>query len=101
MTNLKMVGDRTRIEENTIEIDRDVCDGCGLCVSVCPTATISLVDGKATISGGQSISCEYCEAVCPRETIHVNAIGKEMYRYETFASCGEVGRAKLPGSPRK
>ena len=96
-----MVGERTRIEENTIEIDRDVCDGCRLCVSVCPTATISLIDGKATISGGTSISCGHCEAVCPRETIHVNAVDKEMSKYKTFASCGEVGRATLRGSPRK
>lgn len=67
-----------------IEIDRDICDGCGLCVTVCPTGTISLIEGKAAVSGGESISCGHCEAVCPREAIRVTAIDEEMSRYKTF-----------------
>lgn len=72
--------------ENRIEIDRDICNGCGLCVTVCPTGTISLVEGKAAVSGGGSISCGHCEAVCPQEAIHVIAIDEEMSRYRTFTT---------------
>ena len=74
------------MEENRIEIDRDLCSGCGLCVTVCPTGTISLIEGKAAVSGGESISCGHCEAVCPQGAIRVIAIDKEMSQYKTFDS---------------
>jgi ferredoxin len=44
------------MEENRIEIDKDLCNGCGLCVTVCPTGTISLIEDKAAASGGESIA---------------------------------------------
>jgi nitroreductase/NAD-dependent dihydropyrimidine dehydrogenase PreA subunit len=74
------------MEGNRIEIDRDLCTGCGLCVTVCPTGTISLAEGKATASGEESISCGHCEAVCPQKAIHVSAIDEEMSRYQTFTA---------------
>ena len=73
------------MEENRIEIDRDLCNGCGLCITVCPTGTISLREGKAAASGGDSISCGHCEAVCPQKAIRVTAIDEEMSRYKTFS----------------
>jgi nitroreductase/NAD-dependent dihydropyrimidine dehydrogenase PreA subunit len=72
------------MEENMIEIDRDLCNGCGLCVTVCPTGTISLIEGKAAVSGEGSILCGHCEAVCPQKAIRVTAIDEEMSRYKTF-----------------
>ena len=73
------------MEENRIEIDRDLCNGCGLCITVCPTGTISLREGKAAASGGDSISCGHCEAVCPQKAIRVTAIDEEMSWYKTFS----------------
>jgi len=70
--------------ENRIEIDRELCNGCGLCITVCPTGTISLADGKAAVTGGESISCGHCEAVCPQSAIRVIAIDDEMSDYKTF-----------------
>ncbi len=78
--------------ENRIEIDRDLCSGCGLCVTVCPTGTISIIEGKAAVSGRESISCGHCEAVCPEDAIRVTAIDDEMSRYSTF----EANRQWLP-----
>ncbi|MEW6584267.1 MAG: nitroreductase family protein [Nitrospirota bacterium] len=74
------------MEENGIEIDRNLCNGCGLCVTVCPTGTISLIEEKAAVSGEESIFCGHCEAVCPREAIRVHEIDKEMSRYKTFST---------------
>lgn len=76
--------EKTVMAENGIEIDRDLCNGCGLCVTVCPTGTIALIEGKAAVSGEESISCGHCEAVCPQEAIRVIAIDEEMSRYKTF-----------------
>jgi nitroreductase/NAD-dependent dihydropyrimidine dehydrogenase PreA subunit len=72
------------MEDNQIEIDMDLCTGCGLCVTVCPTGTISLIEGKATVSGEESISCGHCEAVCPLKAIRVKVIDEEMSQYKTF-----------------
>jgi len=74
------------MEENRIEIDRDLCNGCGLCVTVCPTGTISLLEGKAVVSAEGSIFCGHCEAVCPQEAVRVTAIDEEMSRYNTFTA---------------
>lgn len=74
------------MENNRIAIDRDLCTGCGVCISVCPAGTIALVDGKAVASGGESISCGHCEAVCPQGAIHVTALDAEMSRYTTFTA---------------
>ncbi|MFA6056200.1 MAG: nitroreductase family protein [Thermodesulfovibrionales bacterium] len=74
------------MEDNQIEIDIDLCTGCGLCVTVCPTGTISLIEGKATVSGEESISCGHCEAVCPLKAVHVKVIDEEMSQYKTFTT---------------
>lgn len=74
------------MEDNQIEIDIDICTGCGLCVTVCPTGTISLIEGKATASEVESISCGHCEAVCPLEAIRVKVIDEEMSQYKTFTA---------------
>lgn len=74
------------MEENRIEIDRDLCNGCGLCVTVCPTGTISLREGKAAVSGNESIFCGHCSAACPQEAIRVTVIDEEMSQYQTFTA---------------
>jgi nitroreductase/NAD-dependent dihydropyrimidine dehydrogenase PreA subunit len=74
------------MERDRIEIDRELCSGCGLCVTVCPTGTISLREGKAVVSGEESILCGHCEAVCPQGAIRVTAIDGEMSRYRTFTA---------------
>jgi nitroreductase/NAD-dependent dihydropyrimidine dehydrogenase PreA subunit len=73
------------MEENRIEIDRDLCNGCGLCVAVCPTGTISLREGKAVVEENDSIFCGHCEAVCPRQAVRVTAVDEEMSQYKTFS----------------
>ena len=73
------------MEEDRIIIDRALCSGCGLCVTVCPTGTISIKEGKAVVSGGESILCGHCEAVCPQQAVRVVPIDEEMSQYATFS----------------
>ena len=74
------------MEKSRVEIDRELCNGCGVCVAVCPTGTILLKDGKAAVEGGESILCGHCEAACPRQAVRVTAINEEMSQYRTFTA---------------
>ena len=49
----------------TPQIDRDKCDGCGLCIIICWLHGLVLIDGVVAIVEG--IDCDWCtecEAVC-------------------------------------
>lgn len=63
-------------ESGRITIDPEKCNGCGLCVEVCSDANIRMIDGKAVVSGENSvfgcIGCGHCMAICPPGAIRVN-----------------------------
>jgi nitroreductase/NAD-dependent dihydropyrimidine dehydrogenase PreA subunit len=66
-------------------IDEELCTGCGLCVKVCPLDTISIQDGKANVTGKESLSCGHCAAACPEGAITVNALaGKDFSAFSSF-----------------
>lgn len=52
-----------------IAIDVLRCTGCGVCVELCPTGALYLVDGKAAVDPALCRECEACLAACPREAI--------------------------------
>ena len=53
-----------------VKIDRDLCIGCGACVGVCPTESLSLdEEGKSQVSEETCIDCGACIATCPVEAI--------------------------------
>lgn len=59
-----------------IEINRELCTGCGKCVKDCVSGKIELVDGKAQFMYESCLQCGHCFAVCP-----VNAV--TMTNYES------------------
>ena len=69
-------------------IDAERCTGCGRCVSVCPKETLSLEDGKAVVSGSESMHCDHCAAVCPEGAIRVDAVDRHLAAYESFEGDG-------------
>jgi NAD-dependent dihydropyrimidine dehydrogenase PreA subunit len=52
------------------EIDPTKCDGCGLCVSLCPTGALAMQGALAVIAYPDLCSyCATCEDICPTEAI--------------------------------
>jgi ferredoxin len=60
------------MKRKIIEIDREKCNGCGLCIKACHEGALQLVDGKA-----QLISDVYCDGLgaclpeCPTDAIKI------------------------------
>jgi nitroreductase/Pyruvate/2-oxoacid:ferredoxin oxidoreductase delta subunit len=67
-----------------IQIDQELCDGCGLCVSVCPSETISVKNKKAQITGEDSLTCGHCIAICPKDAISLKNSDFGQIDFNTF-----------------
>ncbi len=51
-------------------IDREKCDNCGLCVSVCGCGALVLTDGVLNVVEVEECRwCTICELICPNEAI--------------------------------
>jgi len=61
-----------KVKRKIIEIDEELCDGCGLCVPSCAEGAIQVEDGKARI-----IAEKYCDGLgaclgeCPQDALRV------------------------------
>ena len=65
-------------------IDKDICIGCMKCIKVCPSGTISLIDGKAVVTGESSLGCGHCAAVCPKGAVKVMALENNALTFKTI-----------------
>ena len=78
-----------------IEIDREKCNGCGLCASACHEGAIGMVDGKA-----QLLRDDYCDGlgnclpVCPTGAIRF--IEREAAAYDEKAVQENMKKARTP-----
>ncbi|MBU8910171.1 MAG: 4Fe-4S binding protein [Desulfobacterales bacterium] len=61
-----------KIMRKIIEIDEDLCDGCGNCVLACAEGAIQIIDGKAKV-----IADKYCDGLgacigdCPQDALKI------------------------------
>ncbi|MEF9985307.1 MAG: 4Fe-4S binding protein [Malacoplasma sp.] len=51
-------------------VEENKCESCQLCITVCPTDSITIINGKASIDDS-CIACGACVAVCPNEAIEI------------------------------
>lgn len=51
-------------------IDMELCDGCGLCVTYCPTHAVALIKDRPVITRIDDCTyCGLCEESCPKNAI--------------------------------
>jgi len=56
-----------------VTIEPEECDGCGQCADSCPSQIISMVEGKAEVTGdsAECLGCESCVIVCASGVVKV------------------------------
>ncbi len=74
----------------------DLCNGCSVCVTTCPTNAITMRDGKAKVDPFQCTGCGACIPVCPKEAIDF----KNSTTKQIVATLSGVLTDKQPGEVR-
>ena len=81
-----------------IEIDREKCNGCGLCAKACKEAAIIIQDGKAVL-----LRDDYCDGLgnclpaCPMDAI--SFVEREAAAYNEAAVQAHIARQASGGCP--
>lgn len=55
-----------------IEIDKNLCDKCGSCISICPQNCITLYESYLEIDNDKCVMCKKCVYICPVEALSVS-----------------------------
>ncbi|OQX05598.1 MAG: 4Fe-4S ferredoxin [Desulfobacteraceae bacterium IS3] len=61
-----------KVLRKIIEIDEELCDGCGACVPNCAEGALQIVDGKAKVVA--DVFCDglgACLGECPNDALHI------------------------------
>ncbi len=72
-------------EAASISVDQDLCNGCGLCVTICCDLSLKMENKKASKSESAifgCIGCGQCMAVCPTDAIAIH--GREISPDDMF-----------------
>jgi NAD-dependent dihydropyrimidine dehydrogenase PreA subunit len=58
----------------TLQLDEEKCNGCGVCLNVCPHAVFELKNKKAhMIRRDYCMECGACMINCPKKALSVNS----------------------------
>jgi ferredoxin len=79
--------DPKKVEWGLVEVDATRCDGCKLCVKVCPSHCLTVEGGvsRMRIAGvSECLACSDCEAACHSGAIRLTRTYRFAERYVTL-----------------
>jgi NAD-dependent dihydropyrimidine dehydrogenase PreA subunit len=91
----------------TLKLEQEKCVGCGVCLSVCPHAVLSLTNGKIEIANRDAcMECGACARNCPTEALNVRsgvgcatAVINAMLGRKSSSCCCVVDSEEKSGDP--
>lgn len=82
---------RSMGQQPVIHVDRDRCDGCGMCVDTCTAQALEIVPNRnrpgkhvVFVHPKKCIGCGICQGTCPKEALSLPGLTPENIR--TFIS---------------
>ncbi len=96
-----MFARKVRIEPLTAIVNEDLCQGCGLCVDLCPYSAPELVPGdkggmRAHVIEALCHGCGTCAASCPQKAISPMQFTDDQIYSEIQAALTETTRKSSP-----
>lgn len=70
------------MKEHIIEVNKNLCIGCSLCVKDCPVNNIKIQDKKAFIKEQDCIKCGHCVAICPKKAVTMTGFSEDPIEYD-------------------
>lgn len=61
----------TKMEGISVEVNEEICAGCGLCTDVCIWGALEVIDKKAIIDQNECRGCGRCERKCPNKAMTI------------------------------
>lgn len=67
-----------------IDINSEVCTGCGLCVKICPPRVLEMSNGRAAVREDCVLRCGHCAAICPAGAVTVHGLEGDALKLSTM-----------------